>query len=122
MTLPQRDLTTRLLQTGRALTRRILSPFHRPPKVRMLYLEVTHRCNARCIACYTKAGKEKPDVLTLEEKKSVIFQARALGAKTVSLSGSGEPLLYERVNCGGTKKKSNASTLSTDASTPAPSP
>jgi MoaA/NifB/PqqE/SkfB family radical SAM enzyme len=63
----------------------------------MLYLEVTHRCNARCITCYTKAGKEKPDVLTLEEKMSVISQAKALGAKSVSLSGSGEPLLYERL-------------------------
>ena len=95
MTQPRTNLMTRLLRAGHVLTRRILSPFRKPPKVRMLYLEVTHRCNARCIACYTKAGKEKPDVLTLEEKKSVIAQAKALGAKTVSLSGSGEPLLYE---------------------------
>jgi len=28
-----------------------------------LYLEVTHRCNLRCIACYTTAGAEKPDAL-----------------------------------------------------------
>jgi len=83
--------------TGRGWLRRIASLFRKPPKVRMLYLEVTHRCNARCIACYTKAGKEKPDVLTFDEKKSVIAQAKALGAKSVSLSGSGEPLLYERL-------------------------
>lgn len=82
---------------GRSLARRVLSLFRKPPRVRMLYLEVTHRCNARCIACYTKAGKEKPDILTFEEKKSVVSQAKALGAKTVSLSGSGEPLLYERL-------------------------
>jgi MoaA/NifB/PqqE/SkfB family radical SAM enzyme len=63
----------------------------------MLYLEVTHRCNARCLTCYTKAGQEKPDALTLEEKKSVVSQAMALGAKTVSLSGSGEPLLYRQL-------------------------
>lgn len=85
------------LPTGRTLARRVLSFLRKPPKVRMLYLEVTHRCNARCIACYTKAGKEKPDVLTLEEKKSVISQAKALGAKAVSLSGSGEPLMYDRL-------------------------
>lgn len=97
MAQPRMKLMMRLVQTCRALTRRMLSPFHRPPKVRMLYLEVTHRCNARCLTCYTKAGKEKPDVLTLEEKKSVISQAKALGAKTVSLSGSGEPLLYEHL-------------------------
>jgi MoaA/NifB/PqqE/SkfB family radical SAM enzyme len=85
------------LPIGRTFARRVLSLFRKPPKVRMLYLEVTHRCNARCLTCYTKAGKEKPEVLTFEEKKSVIAQARALGAKSVSLSGSGEPLLYERL-------------------------
>ncbi len=88
---------TKGLQTGRGLIRRIVSLFRKPPRVRMLYLEVTHRCNARCITCYTKAGKEKPDVLTFEEKKSVVSQAKALGAKAVSLSGSGEPLLYEHL-------------------------
>jgi len=59
-----------------------------------LYLEVTHRCNLRCIACYTTAGAEKPDALSLEERKSVVAQAARMGAKVVSLSGSGEPLLY----------------------------
>jgi MoaA/NifB/PqqE/SkfB family radical SAM enzyme len=89
--------TTRLLRMGSRLARWPLSIFRKPPKVRMLYLEVTHRCNARCITCYTKAGREKPDVLTFEEKEAVVSQARALGAKVVSLSGSGEPLLYERL-------------------------
>lgn len=61
---------------------------------RFLYLEVTHRCNLRCISCYTGAGSEKPDTLTLEERKSVVRQAKAMGVQSVSLSGSGEPLLY----------------------------
>ena len=59
-----------------------------------LYLEVTHRCNLRCICCYTGAGGEKPDALTLAEQKAVVRQAHRMGARTVSLSGSGEPLLY----------------------------
>lgn len=66
-------------------------------KVEMLYLEVTHNCDLRCIGCYTKAGKEKKDVLTLEEKKSVVRQAKKMGARFVSLSGSGEPLLYDDI-------------------------
>ena len=86
-----------LVQTTRALRCHLRLPLGRPPKVRMLYLEVTHRCNARCVACYTKAGREKPDVLTFDEKKDVIRQAGDLGARVVSLSGSGEPLLYERL-------------------------
>jgi MoaA/NifB/PqqE/SkfB family radical SAM enzyme len=97
MTQPETSPATQPLPIDRTIARRILSLFRKPPRVRMLYLEVTHRCNARCVTCYTKAGKEKPDVLTFDEKKSVIAQAKALGAKTVSLSGSGEPLLYERL-------------------------
>ena len=63
-------------------------------KPRFLYLEVTHRCNLECIACYTGAGREKVDSLNLAEQKSVVRQAKEMGVKTVSLSGSGEPLLY----------------------------
>ena len=63
-------------------------------KAHFLYLEVTHRCNLRCISCYTGAGSEKPDSLTLKERKLVVRQAKAMGVRSVSLSGSGEPLLY----------------------------
>lgn len=66
-------------------------------KVKFLYLEVTHRCNLDCITCYTGAGKEKKDALTFEEQKSVIRQAKDMGAKSVSLSGSGEPLMYKHL-------------------------
>jgi MoaA/NifB/PqqE/SkfB family radical SAM enzyme len=65
--------------------------------VKFLYLEVTHRCNLRCICCYTGAGSEKPDALTLAEQKSVVRQAQLMGARTVSLSGSGEPMLYGHI-------------------------
>lgn len=68
--------------------------FRKKVKARFLYLEVTHRCNLRCISCYTGAGHEKGDTLTLEHRKSVVRQAKAMGVRTVSLSGSGEPLLY----------------------------
>jgi len=68
--------------------------FRKKIKSRFLYLEVTHRCNLQCISCYTGAGREKQDTLTLEERKSVVRQAKAMGVRTVSLSGSGEPLLY----------------------------
>jgi MoaA/NifB/PqqE/SkfB family radical SAM enzyme len=65
--------------------------------VKFLYLEVTHRCNLRCICCYTGAGSEKPDALMLAEQKSVVRQALRMGARTVSLSGSGEPMLYAHI-------------------------
>jgi len=97
MTDRREGLITRLLEIARDLPYRIKLLLGKRPKVRMLYLEVTHRCNARCITCYTGAGKEKDDVLTLDEKKSVVQQARQLGARVVSLSGSGEPLLYPQL-------------------------
>jgi MoaA/NifB/PqqE/SkfB family radical SAM enzyme len=84
----------RLWEMTRDLPYRIKLRLGKKPKVRMLYLEVTHRCNARCITCYTRAGQEKEDVLSLDEKKDVVRQARQLRAHAVSLSGSGEPLLY----------------------------
>ena len=90
----ERGLAATLIETAGVLKYRVKSLLGKGPKVRMLYLEVTHHCNARCITCYTKAGQEKKDVLTLDEKKSVVRQAKELGARTVSLSGSGEPLLY----------------------------
>lgn len=59
----------RLLEPLRDMPYRVRSLLSKRPRVRMLYLEVTHRCNARCITCYTGAGREKDDVLTLDEKK-----------------------------------------------------
>lgn len=69
----------------------------RQVKAKFLYLEITHRCNLACISCYTGAGREKDDVLTLAEQKSVIRQGRAMGVRSVSLSGSGEPLMCRHV-------------------------
>ena len=66
-------------------------------KAKFLYLEVTHRCNLACISCYTNAGREKNDALTLNEQEAVVRQAREMGVRSVSLSGSGEPLMYEHL-------------------------
>ena len=84
-----------LLKPLRAIAALPGSLFSRKVKARFLYLEVTHRCNLRCVACYTGAGPEKEDALNLAEQKSVVRQAKEMGAKVVSLSGSGEPLLYK---------------------------
>jgi MoaA/NifB/PqqE/SkfB family radical SAM enzyme len=85
-----KSISSFLASVGRLFgTRRIKADF--------LYLEVTHLCNLRCIACYTGAGEEKHDALTLDEQKSVVRQAKDLGARIVSLSGSGEPLLHRHL-------------------------
>jgi radical SAM protein with 4Fe4S-binding SPASM domain len=60
-----------------------------------LELEFTRRCNLRCVYCYSSAGEPEPDELRPEEIRSVIAQARDLGARKIILIGGGEPLVYE---------------------------
>jgi MoaA/NifB/PqqE/SkfB family radical SAM enzyme len=60
-----------------------------------LELEFTRKCNLRCIYCYSEAGEAKNDELSIFEIKSVVAQARALGAKKIILLGGGEPLVYD---------------------------
>jgi radical SAM protein with 4Fe4S-binding SPASM domain len=60
-----------------------------------LELEFTRKCNLRCIYCYSSAGDAEEDEIGLEEMKSVIAQARDLGAQKIILLGGGEPLVFE---------------------------
>jgi len=59
-----------------------------------LDLELSRRCNLRCIYCYTNGGEPLDGELGLEEIFNVIDQAINLGAKKVSIVGGGEPLIY----------------------------
>ncbi|MBU4184945.1 MAG: radical SAM protein [Proteobacteria bacterium] len=54
---------------------------------------VSGKCNLKCPYCYTDAGKALSNELTFSECKSVIDQAKDLGAKTIWIPGSGEPFL-----------------------------
>ncbi len=59
-----------------------------------LELEFTKKCNLRCIYCYSAAGEPEEEEMSLDEIKSVISQARDLGARKIILLGGGEPLVY----------------------------
>lgn len=58
-----------------------------------LDLELTKRCNLRCIYCYADGGMPNPDELSLDEIYGTLDAARALGARNVTLTG-GEPLTH----------------------------
>lgn len=60
-------------------------------------LEFTKKCNLRCVYCYSNAGEPLENELSLEEIKSVILQAKELGARKVILLGGGEPLMYRDI-------------------------
>lgn len=60
-------------------------------------LEFTRRCNLRCIYCYADSGEPAPNELSLDEIRSVILQAKQLGAEKIVLLGGGEPLVYREL-------------------------
>lgn len=64
-----------------------------PPGLEFFWLELTSRCNNRCLHCYTTSGPERTDDLVPRERwLELLREARALGATAVQLIG-GEPLL-----------------------------
>ena len=59
-----------------------------------LDLELTKKCNLRCIYCYADGGSASPNELSLDELCGAVDEARVLGAKKVTLTG-GEPLTHK---------------------------
>ncbi|MDQ7010706.1 MAG: radical SAM protein [Mariprofundaceae bacterium] len=62
----------------------------------MLFVEVTARCNERCIHCYADSGPERSKFLSLDEIKSTLDQARELGRAFVQFTG-GDPLIHPQL-------------------------
>jgi len=57
-------------------------------------LELSKKCNLRCIYCYANAGEKAENELTLKETLDAIKQAYMLGARKFGIIGGGETLLY----------------------------
>jgi len=62
----------------------------------MLFVEVTARCNERCIHCYADSDPERDEFLSLEEITSALDQARELGRAFVQFTG-GDPLIHPQL-------------------------
>jgi len=68
-----------------------------------LRIHVVEECNLKCVYCLSNAPfiNEKTEnnktKLSLDEIKNNIKQAKNLGIKVVSITGSGEPLLYKNL-------------------------
>jgi radical SAM protein with 4Fe4S-binding SPASM domain len=60
----------------------------------MLFVEVTAKCNERCIHCYADSSPERNEFLTLDEIKLALNQARELGRPNVQFTG-GDPLIHK---------------------------
>lgn len=57
-----------------------------------VYLELTYRCNLRCIHCYACAGERYGNELTTQEVLSLLDELQDLGVFRIAIGG-GEPLL-----------------------------
>ncbi|OGI17957.1 MAG: hypothetical protein A3J63_00685 [Candidatus Moranbacteria bacterium RIFCSPHIGHO2_02_FULL_40_12b] len=68
-----------------------------------LRIHVVEECNLKCVYCLSNApfvgdkNEGNKTKLSLDEIKNNIKQARDLGIKVVSITGSGEPLLYKNL-------------------------
>ncbi len=69
----------------------------RDKKLLLLMLDLSWKCDLRCIYCFNNAGKKRKDEMSLDEYISVIDQAIELGVKTVMFAGAGEPLLDDKL-------------------------
>ena len=70
----------------------LLQPF---PWLTFFWLEITSRCNLRCLHCYGDcfAGKQQNSELSVEDWKRVIDEGRGLNCGSLQFIG-GEPLLH----------------------------
>jgi len=70
-----------------------------PPSARMIHrlenvsFETTRKCNLRCRHCYSNAGIELEDELTVDEIKKMIDELADIGVLAITFTG-GEPLLH----------------------------
>ena len=59
---------------------------------RQLFVELTARCNERCVHCYAESSPDRDDALSWQEIQAVLDDAKALDFELVQLTG-GDPLL-----------------------------
>lgn len=59
-------------------------------------IEILQRCPNRCIYCSSHSNPQAAHIISFETIKSIIDDAKALGCKTVCLSG-GEPFLHPQI-------------------------
>lgn len=77
---------------ARVLCRMVESEF----RLKEIKIELTDRCNLRCVHCSSNAGPSVSNEITQDMCLRIIDAASALGATVIAFSG-GEPLLYSNL-------------------------
>lgn len=96
LTFPSDDVVIERAPDGRWRYFRADDPAHEEYTYRhpfILELEITRRCNLRCVHCYAEAsGGPFEDEMSLDEIRGMLGDARSIGIRELSLTG-GEVLL-----------------------------
>lgn len=82
--------------------RHFLKKIFRRTSIEAITIHNAIHCNFNCIYCYTKERRKGKNAVSIDVWKSVIHQARGLGAQYVYFAGPGESLMesstFELVN------------------------
>jgi MoaA/NifB/PqqE/SkfB family radical SAM enzyme len=62
--------------------------------LKVIWIEPTAKCNLECVHCYSSAGIQAEDRLTVDDWADVLTQASARGCQIVQIAG-GEPILFD---------------------------
>lgn len=63
-------------------------------RILTLDLELSRRCNYKCIYCYSSAGGGLENEMSFKEIKDLILEAREIGVQRIIIVGGGEPMIY----------------------------
>lgn len=87
------DFTPNIIHTEKSTQEYLVEHFKNNPKLRGLQIELTSKCNERCIHCYIP-HEMKTDEIEPELFYSLLKQSREMGMLDLTLSG-GEPMLHK---------------------------
>ena len=88
----RRDFTPTIFRTQENTQTYLSSHFKNQPQLISLQIELTSRCNERCVHCYIPHDNKTTDI-DFELYADVLRQANDMGLLSLTLSG-GEPLLH----------------------------
>lgn len=63
-------------------------------KEKMLFFEITNKCNLNCLHCYNSSGVKMENELSLEQIKMIAHNFKNIGGNVVCISG-GEPFAHK---------------------------
>lgn len=62
-----------------------------------LELNITNKCNLKCIFCWQRGSRINYDELPLKEWRRIVREAGKIGVKEIRIPGSGEPMMRKDV-------------------------